>query len=317
MFSFQISSMDNFYVNGSHSSNQHNLKLKLPSAKHFEIGSTKNADETLKTEKLILSATKRFRNKYSRHHTQPEIPTKKYETLDVPQTLQNIFIGHPFPLSQGPVLPVNCAVEMNTTQTDIEILESKTTFCHDEAQNCGEWKPIISGISSWNKMENDQTSDQVTYKVDELECQISGPATSRAKENILYTCYQQTCVIHCSCSICGDVNSSCQCRMRKCEDCNSQCKKHYLNLTRKFNPKTDHYTIVTDKIDAFRFAVPYSGIPLECDLCSKDVLEHQVLHLVLHMNCKFCQYDFRPFKEKTIKNVAGWSNSNRLLLQNM
>ena len=50
----------------------------------------------------------------------------------------------------------------------------------------------------------------------------------------------------------------------------------------------------------YLLATPYAGIPLSCDSCTKDVLEHQVLQLVWHVRCRF---DMRPFEHKSEKIV--------------
>ena len=46
--------------------------------------------------------------------------------------------------------------------------------------------------------------------------------------------------------------------------------------------------------------MPYAGVPLVCDQCARDVLEHQVLHLVWHSRCKFCNFELRPFLSSSV-----------------
>ena len=48
-------------------------------------------------------------------------------------------------------------------------------------------------------------------------------------------------------------------------------------------------------MDKYLYAVPYTGIPIDCEKCSNDVVQHQVFHLVWHERCKFCKIDMRPF----------------------
>ena len=97
-----------------------------------------------------------------------------------------------------------------------------------------------------------------------------------------------------------------------CKNCSQQCKQHNLKLPWLFKAKTDHFTMVTNDTNYFKFATPYAGIPLNCDSCSKDVLEHQVLHLAVHLRCKFCCLEFRPFERESIVTIgdfvkAEWS----------
>ena len=73
--------------------------------------------------------------------------------------------------------------------------------------------------------------------------------------------------------------------------------------------------MVTDNIDKYRFGTPHQGIHLNCESCSKDVLEHQVLHLLLHMRCKFCRIEFRPFKKRNSLNITHFVKSEESLMR--
>ena len=312
--------MDTFSVKGFFANDvQNQLSLNLPEAKYFKIGDVKNKEEILKTQNLISYAVKRSRQSNKILHTIPGIPAPNYEFTKLPQTLQNIYSNHPFPLSQGPVLPLNCAVEDNPG-TAKNILNSKTIFTHQEKQMCGEWIPNKSGISAWqgiDRCENRLGQQQETYVVNDSTSKIVGAATSKDTLKILYTCQLEKCIIHCPCSICSDGRPDCElkCRTKPCNTCNRQCTEHELKLFRLFNVKTDHFTMVTDNIDKYRFATPHPGIPVNCESCSKDVLEHQVLHLVLHMRCKFCRIDFRPFKNRLSLNKRQLAKSDESLMK--
>ena len=67
----------------------------------------------------------------------------------------------------------------------------------------------------------------------------------------------------------------------------SQCNDHNLNLPGTFNVVVDNFTFVISEENRFHYATPHAGIPTAYKNCSSDVLEHQILHLVLHMDCKF------------------------------
>ena len=79
-----------------------------------------------------------------------------------------------------------------------------------------------------------------------------------------------------------------------------QCTSHKLNMTRMFNSANDQYTLVTSFLPQYRCVTPYAGIPNTCELCIKDVIEHQTVHLMVHPNCKFCCQEARPFSKDTI-----------------
>ena len=256
--------------------------LTLPSAKHFELKYIYEGERDLQIHKLVSSALV-SRRLIDSHHKIPNVGIPEEHKLngitfskviyntDVPRTLRNILLQNPYPLSQGPVIPqLDCATEEK--KSEVEIMESKTIFTHEELQECFTWHPKQSGISAW--VENG-------YEVNQTEFQIHGAASSLDKK-ILYTCSFSKCIIYCPCSLCRD---------------GSQCGDHFLLLPRLFDVTTDHFTMITDKIDEYRHAIPHAGIPLSCLSCITDVKEHQALHLVLHNACKFCQHELRPLEE--------------------
>ena len=308
--------MEKFLVKGFLSDEiRHPLYLTLPKAKEFKFGALNNGNEILRSQELISHAVKRSRKTSKQIHTPPVI-TENQEHIEVPQTLRDILVKHPYPLSQGPVnLPLDCATGDGKTAN--EILTFKTIFTHSDSQDCGEWIPGAFGLSAWGETEIDDSVHERggSYIVSALEQKIQGAASSNQNMNILYTCQFQQCMIHCPCSICTDKRDNCrlQCRARKCKECNSQCNQHELKISRLFNSQTHHFTMKTDKIDQYRFATPHPGIPLDCDSCSKDVLEHQILHLVVHIRCRFCRLEFMPFEKKTIRNIRDFVKADEYL----
>ena len=94
------------------------------------------------------------------------------------------------------------------------------------------------------------------------------------------------------------------CKLEICSDCACQCKLHEIKLPRTFNPETDQFTLVTNKTDSYRYAVPHAGIPQNCDVCRHDLLEHQVLHLVFHLRCRFCRQASRPLENNDVLTVG-------------
>ena len=100
-----------------------------------------------------------------------------------------------------------------------------------------------------------------------------------------------------------------------CQQCTKQCTRHELKLPWSFNSKTDHFTMVTQDINYFQFATPYAGIPLNCHFCSTDVLEQQILHLVVHLRCKFCCLEFRPFDKESIVTTGDFIKAERHMIK--
>ena len=179
-------------------------------------------------------------------------------------------------------------------KTSEEVMNEKTVFDHEDDQVCAEWLPLVSDTLAWGKLGK-------SYQVRDLKISVQGAASTRNME-IVYTCRKLQCAVYCPCFVCRDSSENCrmQCRAEVCRDCSSQCKMHSIHIPRDFNIKTDHFILVTRVLDKYQYAVPYAGVPLGCDQCARDVLEHQVLHLVWHSRCKFCNFEMRPFLSSSV-----------------
>ena len=128
------------------------------------------------------------------------------------------------------------------------------------------------------------------YTFTKTQTPLQGPVSSLDHMGIVYTCQFHRCVIHCPCQICCDRRPTCKrfCQTEVCSECNQQCIQHEIKHPRAFDPETDTYTMVTDKIDKYQFVQPYAGIPSNCKGCTRDVLEHQLYHMVYHLRCRLC-----------------------------
>ena len=259
------------------------LKLSLPKSKHFHHQAIKGGEQE-PVNNLIEKAV--ITKKVWPWHKKPY-----GKSSYVPRSLQQILTRSSYPLSQGPVvLPIDCNTEAK--KSVVEVLTDKTVFNHSDSQSCYEWVPVETGVSAWEKV-------GITFCVKPPEMSLSGAASLRNMGQV-YTCSQQGCVVHCPCRICRDVSADCRviCRDHPCTACTRQCSEHSVKLPRLFNVDTDHFMLVTQQIDLYQFAHPFAGIPLSCNLCSRDVNEHSTLHLTFHLACKFCKVDFRPFQRK-------------------
>ena len=319
--------MEKFLLMGFASNNRKcRLSLGLPTAKHYEINTVKNGEETLQIKSFITNAVEKDRKKLRSFHVNPVVTTPDGDFFHHPRTLHHILSGHPFPLSQGPViLPLDCGTEdsflsfkrLKATEKKSEgqLIKARTMFTHSESQDCGEWCPVRVGISAWVEVENRGGHEHNgSYEVKDLKYSVQGSASTKDM-GVVYTCQMLNCVIHCPCSICNDNRNNCRllCKREVCQDCNSQCIQHQLKLTRLFNADTDHFMLLTDNMKKYRFANPYAGIPISCNTCTKDVLEHQVFHLVFHLRCRFCRHEIRPFEQQTVVTIEDYRQSVKIL----
>ena len=197
-----------------------------------------------------------------------------------------------YPLAQGPAL---LAPDYRDERKSVSrVLTEWTLFSHDDCQDCYEWFPVSVGVDAWGRESN--------FEITDLKHSIQG-AASTVDMGVVYTCKLLRCVVHCPCSVCRDSRKTCRlkCREEVCQDCNSQCTQHIVKLPRLFDAETDHFTMVTEQMEKYKFAQPYAGIPLSCVQCSQDVLDHQIFHLVYHTRCRFCRFEMRPFEHHSIR----------------
>lgn len=291
--------MEKFILTGKYHDKFYNLFL--PTAKHFEPLS---ADDLNSLDmQLQRSSTSELEDLESELKILATDPMSMFKDRSLFQklTLKNCYSKHAYPVAQGPVVPPrDITYEEYSTQ---KVFASRTEYVHSH-QECLEWIPIEIGLDIFKKeMENKNDFDIQIDAVFELkkrpQLNIKG-AASLKDMSILYTCKLQNCIIHCPCTVCRIQKNDCRvtCKQYSCETCSSQCTQHEaVGLARQFDPKTDHLTIVTDNLTYFRHAIPYPGIPLTCERCTKDVYEHQILHHVFHLRCKFCRLEARPYEE--------------------
>ena len=279
------------------------VTLKLPPAKHF--GEFKNKeegeDENAACLEMVFIKAIELQKDFgvSANHQGLRGSTKHARALS------SFLSKHPFPFAQGPVkLPIDCKTE--EYKTIGEVITEKTVFEHEDNQVCAEWLPLVTGTLAWGELEG-------SYEARDPKICVQGAASTRNME-IVYTCCKLQCAVYCPCAVCRDSRENCrmQCRAEVCRDCSAQCQKHSINIPRVFNFKTDHFTLVTRVVDRYQYAVPYAGIPLGCDQCARDVLEHQVLHLVWHFRCKFCKFEMRPFLTASVVSFKDYKSAVKL-----
>jgi hypothetical protein len=292
--------MEKFILKGSSKSDTSAFMfLDLPTSKRFDVIASKNVEKVLQPKLLIEKAISR--GKCESSHVRPcAVVEGRFE--DLPGTLRHLHGDHPYPVSQGPlVLPIDSNI--SPKRPEWIVFRKKTQFRHIHSQKCLEWASEVTGTTAWSDKEN-------IFLVSDVVSRIQGPASTRDMR-VLYTCHMSSwsgCVIPCPCSICTKTREHCidLHKSEVCEECSSQCTTHKIKLLRLFNPVTDHFTIVTEKINKYRFAHGYAGIPTDCESCSEDVLEHQCLHLVFHARCRFCRYDMRPMLDGAVITLTDY-----------
>ena len=301
--------MQKFMIRG-HSFKDNNVtkfSLDIPPAKMFEIW--QSGIVKLNCNHSLLSHMVN-RGKLLSSHAKPFAMIGGISTY-LPGSFRQLLHGHPYPVSQGPVM---IPLDTNTNPKKLPhlVLGYKTLFTHCHTQKCVKWAPKVTGVPAW-------TEDVETFSVGDVKFRIQG-AASGMDMGLMYTCHMSGwsgCVIYCPCSVCTKTKNHCQDQHRKepCIDCSSQCTSHQILLQRLFNSETDHFSIITENVNKYRFTYIYAGIPKSCESCSLDVLEHQVLHLVFHVRCRFCRYEMRPLIEGNVITLEDFKDMNEILKQ--
>ena len=301
--------MEKFLVKGfSHKIGKRQFNLTMPKSKHYNVHAVKDGEKELLVKLLIEKAVTRNKSE-AVHHIQPFVQMNE----NLPRTLQTILLKHPYPLSQGPVmLPVDCVTTENFVRFPIpqsfsEVLTTKTVFSHGESQGCFEWIPVIGGVTAWGQKTPSYDTKNLTFSV-------SAVASTRDM-SVVYTCKLAKCVVHCPCTIGRDRRPTCKflCKAEVCSGCNSQCTQHEIKVARLFQFGTDHYTLKTEMMAKYRLGTAYAGIPLSCESCTRDVLEHQVLHLTWHVRCRFCRFEMRPFEHKSVVSRIDFQTAEKVI----
>ena len=301
--------MQNFLLKGVTESEKSGLlmnymHIQLPKAKHFEPEKLYYWEHKEKYIESMASATSKSRLNYVN------------ENLSyIPQTT------HSYPLAQGPLnLPIETELVGGAPSAQ-EVLTARTTFIHENSQICCEWKPIRTGISAWGAVAPDpkflsnerHLTSHVAEKL-EIENSIQGAASS-LEMKVIYPCNINSCRIYCPCNICNDARKTCKliCKEYPCKNCNSQCNKHELKIPRSFDAENDSFTIISHKLNKYIHIIPHAGIPRSCRNCTHDVHEHQILHLVYHIRCRFCRHEMKLFcDEMIIQAVDDFQNSRQI-----
>ena len=300
VFAFQSfpCTMEKFILSGIQFSPPcHQIQITIPSAKKYETVAVKNAETTIFPHELVIEAVKR-RKMFDKHrekgqcHVEPKLFIDDH-FVNLPKTLQHLLAPHPFPLSQGPViLPLELEVDPSASLD--QLLASKTMFSHPRDQSCGLWVPNVFGLAAW-------TTENSFSIYEQSEVSSIVGVSSLRDMSVVYTCTNQSCVIKCPCHVCraprGDCCQSKQSRL-DCKMCSPQCSLHQISVPYMFNPSQNLYTIFTENITKYRYAHGYAGIPKSCEHCVSDLLEHQVLHLVIHEFCRYCRFESRPLEFK-------------------
>ena len=309
--------MYNTFLYGTAINDHRKVHLELPSARTYtklQLGYDVPRDSNILIQ--LAANDDNSRNSAALVQKKPEV-YNSFGPISFKSAFQRILARHPYPYYQGPLfthLKTLSGDSIRSDDSNVDFLRSKITFIHPETQPCYKWSPLESGLNGWKCKENGNSAEEVSYVVtNDLGGNICGPSSLLDNLRLLYPCKYSKCIIECPCKICTDVWRRCRegCKTLRCLKCDYQCRDHKLNLQRTFNSHEHHFTLIASEENFFHFVTPYSGIPLSCERCSDDVLEHQILHLAFHLKCKFCRHEFRSFENSSVVTFSDFIKSEK------
>jgi hypothetical protein len=155
--------------------------------------------------------------------------------------------------------------------------ENYTEYIHDEEETCRKFKIKKSYVEKKDleKIDTFEFAEMVEFN-EEKETEGT---------RISYTCQRRKCEIPCPCTLC--------CTNR------GQCSLHKIKHPELFNENEHAVSIRSTEqhcedvnFFASSYINKYSGIPVSCSPCSKDLLHHNSYHLTFHYACKFCNQNW-------------------------
>ena len=193
---------------------------------------------------------------------------------------------HKMPCYQGHLMN---PIGLNTLG---QSFSSFTTFKHPDNVSCGTWtaeNPSGGGLRKHTKVVDKDIDDTI---------HLAGPG-SKLYFSIIYTCQLGECKIGCACIICITPRI---CKRGSCgetpyDECNLQCVKHKICLSRTFDEHEDLFTLVvgikdssneSKLMDAKEFILKKCpNIPRDCQVCASDLEDNALTR------CRFCRKDTR------------------------
>ena len=104
LFEAKTKIMADFSLKGSFLENSdRGLKLKLPSARSYQIVPFETESDNLKPGLFLKQAVRMRRDNHKWGYSRPTV-LRGYQEVNMHNTLQRILSRHPFPLFQGPLI---------------------------------------------------------------------------------------------------------------------------------------------------------------------------------------------------------------------
>ena len=188
----------------------------------------------------------------------------------------------PLPVNQGPIIP---GIDNDRGDKFGDKLLQKISWRHSDEQSCGLWTPNEKDVG-----DDKDVFGKFTVEPYPDGSKTVGPHSNMSGMSVVYTCTKMRCELKCPCKLCLCKREDCRrkCLDFPCKKCAMQCKIHRIELNRNFDFDRHAFTVKTDCKGRDKFVVKHAGMPLDCEECSNDLLDHRTFHRVIHPRCKLC-----------------------------
>ena len=201
--------------------------------------------------------------------------------------VQSEYNKHPVGQYMGPY-DQNKDLKLNIQLPYSDLEYSNFTEFHHSGNECYELS-----LESYTKYDDLSKIDSYTI-VSEVGASNADTDDDEPKneKKKYYSCKLGKCKIPCPCPKCHlDVD---------------QCKEHRIRHCSLFNEKADAVSIRSSEEFCLNkrffdksYIIKYSGIPLECKKCKRDLLFHHCYHFEYHDSCRFCKPSWYKYKAKS------------------
>ena len=200
--------------------------------------------------------------------------------------IQNVYNSHSVGQYMGPY------DQHERLKLDVQLPESNLNFGeYTEFQHDGEhcFELCLKSYKRYGVLEKiDAYRIEAKVNIEELVSDFD----ESENEKLFYTCQFETCRIPCPCPLCH-LNQT-------------QCSEHRIKHGDLFNEKEHAISIRSseqlckdEKFFQKSYILKYSGIPITCSKCNKDLLFHHSYHLKYHKKCRFCNQNWFKYKART------------------
>ena len=201
--------------------------------------------------------------------------------------VQREYNNHPVGMYMGPY-DQNRNLELKIQLPDSNLHFRNFTEFHHPGGEC-----FHLGLKSYENYDDLDKIDAYRIVMKATDDEESDTDSEEQENDVkVYTCQLGSCKIPCPCP--------------QCHSNQSQCLEHKLRHETLFDEKQDAISIKSSQEFCLEesffkksYILKFSGIPITCKKCKRDLLLHHCYHFEYHEKCRFCKPSWFKHKAKT------------------